>query len=144
MRPVKTFLLAAALAGAAVPVLAQGPPPGGGGFNRAAFMKFREQHKYTFQLMTTTSRGLMECERTPQTRVKPDQAKKNSTKPIRGSVPWIAAARAYLAPDVRSTSDAASIEPRLNSVSVRPATAAPSPAQNSETPRITPTARKRL
>ena len=79
MRPVKTLLLAATLAGAAVPVLAQGGAPpggGGGGFNPAAFMKFREQHKYTFQLSTTTGRGLMECERTPQTRIKPDQAKK--------------------------------------------------------------------
>jgi uncharacterized membrane protein YgcG len=49
-------------------VLAQG-----GGF--AAFAKFRDQHKYTFQLRTMVTSGLMECERSPTTRLKPAQAK---------------------------------------------------------------------
>src|SRR5690349_553276 len=49
---------------------------GGGGPNMAAFQKFRDQHKSTFQLQTMLNRGLMEIERSPATKLKPDQAKK--------------------------------------------------------------------
>src|SRR5690242_1058482 len=53
-----------------------GGPGGGGGGGFAAFQKFREQHKYTFQLTSTLTRGLMECQRSKSTELKPDQAKK--------------------------------------------------------------------
>jgi len=72
MRPVRAFLLATTLTALpAAAALAQGS-----GFNPSAFAKFREQHKYTFQLLTTTSRGFTECERSQSSRIKPDQAKK--------------------------------------------------------------------
>lgn len=51
-------------------------PPAGGGFNPAAFQKFREQHKYTFQLRTMVTAGLTELERVKSTQLTPDQAKK--------------------------------------------------------------------
>jgi hypothetical protein len=48
-----------------------GGPPGGA----SAFAKFRDQHKYTFQLSTMATRGLMEVERSANTKLKPAQAK---------------------------------------------------------------------
>ena len=51
---------------------AQGGPPGGG---NSPFAKFREQHKMTFQLQTSATRGLAECERAKDTSLKPAQAK---------------------------------------------------------------------
>lgn len=72
MRPVRTFLLVTTLATSSVgAALAQES-----GFNPSAFAKFREQHKYTFQLLTTTTRGFTECERSQGSRIKPDQAKR--------------------------------------------------------------------
>jgi len=44
--------------------------------NFEAFRKFREQHKYTFQLRTMVTAGLMEIERSKSTQLKPEQAKK--------------------------------------------------------------------
>ncbi len=75
MRSTRATLLAVCLttlsAGA---TLAQGPGgPGGGGFG--AFQKFRDQHKYTFQLSTTLRSGLTEMERSKSTQLKPAQAK---------------------------------------------------------------------
>lgn len=81
MQPVRSAILALCagtlVAGAAI---AQGPPGGGGpggpgGFDRAAFMKFREQHKYSFQLRTMVRNGLQEVERSKSTQLKPAQAK---------------------------------------------------------------------
>lgn len=69
MRPLHTLIIAAALAAAPiVGALAQGPSP--------AFMKWRDQHKYTFQLRTMLTAGIAECERSKSTAIKPDQAKK--------------------------------------------------------------------
>lgn len=56
-------------------VCASAQPPAGG-FNPAAFQKFREQHKYTFQLRTTVTAGFTELERMKSTQLTPDQAKK--------------------------------------------------------------------
>jgi hypothetical protein len=60
------------------PAAAQAPGggPGGGppGANMAAFQKFREQHKYTFQL-TRMLRGLSELDKDAGTALTPPQAK---------------------------------------------------------------------
>jgi len=66
-------LAALCLVSAAPRVFAQPPA---GGFNPAAFQKFREQHKYTFQLRTTVTAGFTELERVKSTQLTPDQAKK--------------------------------------------------------------------
>jgi hypothetical protein len=64
----------------ALPAGAQGPgggpggPGGPGGGGGAAFQKFREQHKYTFQL-TRMLRGLQELEKEPKNALTPTQAK---------------------------------------------------------------------
>jgi hypothetical protein len=42
----------------------------------SAFAKFREQHKYTFQLRTMVTGGVVECERSPATKLKKEQAQK--------------------------------------------------------------------
>lgn len=75
MRFVRTSVFAVCLTSlAAAAALAQGPGGlGGGGF--AAFQKFRDQHKYTFQLSTTLRSGLTEMERSKSTQLKPAQAK---------------------------------------------------------------------
>jgi hypothetical protein len=73
MRTTRKLLVAALVAAAAPAVLAQ---QGGGGFNFSAFQNFRNQHKYTFQLRTMVTRGLMELERTKSTQLEPAQAKK--------------------------------------------------------------------
>ena len=75
------------------------------------------------------------------------QTKRNSTNPMSGSVPCTSAARRYFEPVEISTSAAATIDPSVNSTSVRPATSATvpgPPAQNSASPMIAPTARNRL
>jgi hypothetical protein len=58
------------------PAQAPGGAPGGGppGGNMAAFQKFREQHKYTFQL-TRMLRGLNDLEKDSSTALQPAQAK---------------------------------------------------------------------
>jgi hypothetical protein len=60
------------------PAVAQGPPGGpggpGGGFNRAAMEKFREDHKYTFQL-TRMLRGFEELNKDASTALTATQAK---------------------------------------------------------------------
>jgi len=71
-RVILSALLAALPAGV---VLAQGPGGGGGGGGFAAFQKWRDQHKYTFQLRTMLTGGLAECERSKNTELKPAQAK---------------------------------------------------------------------
>jgi hypothetical protein len=74
MRPQSKLLLAVPLAGAiATAALAQQGAGGGGGFSQ--FAKFRDQHKYTFQLQTMVTGGLMEMERSPSTKLKAAQAK---------------------------------------------------------------------
>lgn len=87
MRRFQALLVAGITVFAASAVLAQGPPGGGGagGFNMGAFQKWRDQHKYTFQLRTMVTRGLMECNRSKSTELKPDQAKKvlDALKPLR-------------------------------------------------------------
>jgi hypothetical protein len=76
MRPAHKLLLIGALAVLpSASALAQPPPGGGGGFNPAAFQKWRDQHKYTFQLRTMVTGGIMECERSKSTQLKPAQAK---------------------------------------------------------------------
>jgi hypothetical protein len=78
MRPLARTLLVLSVTGlSASAVLAQGPPGGGGpgGFNFAAMQKWRDQHKYTFQLQTTVTRGIQEMERSKGTELKPAQAK---------------------------------------------------------------------
>ena len=68
----KSLAVAGLLGLAASAALAQGP----GGFNPSAFTKWREQHKHTFQLVTTTTRGFTEMERSKNTQFKPVQAKR--------------------------------------------------------------------
>jgi hypothetical protein len=77
MRPAQKLLLIGVLAVLpSAAALAQQPPGGGGGaFNPAAFQKWRDQHKYTFQLRTMVTGGIMECERSKSTQIKPAQAK---------------------------------------------------------------------
>ncbi len=66
----------------AVAAVAQ-PPPGAGGFQMTpemqkqmeAWRKWREAHKYTFQL-TSTLRALIEIDKDPKTKLTPAQAKK--------------------------------------------------------------------
>lgn len=66
----------------AVAAIAQ-PPPGAGGFQMTpemqrqmeAWRKWREAHKYTFQL-TSTLRALEEIDKDPKTKLTPAQAKK--------------------------------------------------------------------
>ncbi|GIV14909.1 MAG: hypothetical protein KatS3mg022_0344 [Armatimonadota bacterium] len=66
----------------AVAAIAQ-PPPGAGGFQitpemqrqMEAWRKWREAHKYTFQL-TSTLRALEEIDKDPRTKLTPAQAKK--------------------------------------------------------------------
>jgi len=70
------------LAAAAVAAVAQ-PPPGAGGFQMTPemqrrmeeFRKWRETHKYTFQL-TSTLRALEQIDKDPKTKLTPAQAKK--------------------------------------------------------------------
>src|SRR5687767_15931313 len=59
-----------------LPAVAQAPPgaPGGGGGGMAQFQKFREQHKYTFQLQRMI-RGLGEIDKDPSTKLTSGQAK---------------------------------------------------------------------
>jgi len=66
----------------AVAAVAQ-PPPGAGGFQMTpemqrqieAWRKWREAHRYTFQL-TNTLRALIEIDKDPKTKLTPAQAKK--------------------------------------------------------------------
>src|SRR4051812_27839118 len=79
MRSDRILLMAFTISGLAASVVsAQGPPGagGGGGFNFGAFQKWRDQHKMTFQLSTTVTRGIENCERSSNAKLKPDQAKK--------------------------------------------------------------------
>lgn len=74
MRPVVKLMLVSSFAVLpAASAIAQPPP--GGGFNFSAFQKWRDQHKYTFQLRTMVTGGIAECERSKSTQVKPPQAK---------------------------------------------------------------------
>lgn len=65
------FAAVTAAGALAIAAHAQGPGGGGGG----AFQKFREQHKYQFQVSRTLARGLTEMERSKTTSLKPEQAK---------------------------------------------------------------------
>lgn len=68
MRPLSPLFVAAAVLVPASLALAQGGP-------NPAFMKWREQHKNTFQLRTMLGTGIVECERAQSTEIKPAQAK---------------------------------------------------------------------
>jgi len=77
MRPLTRMLAVGLIAALPVSIaVAQGS---------SAFTKFRDQHKYTFQLRTMVTSGMMECERSPATKIKPAQAKQFLTvlKPLR-------------------------------------------------------------
>lgn len=70
-------LLAAVLvciAAACAPASAQRQPTDNAG--PEAVQRFHEQHRYTFQLLTMATEGLVECERWKSTAIRADQAKK--------------------------------------------------------------------
>lgn len=84
MRKLWAVWLGVGLMWLAIAAVAQPPPgAGGGSFQMTpemqrqieAWRKWREAHRYTFQL-TSTLRALSEIDRDPKTRLKPEQAKK--------------------------------------------------------------------
>lgn len=74
MKTRQLLAVAATLTIACAPAWSQGQQPSVA--SMAAMQKFRDQHKYTFQLQTMATMGIMDCERSKTTAIKADQAKK--------------------------------------------------------------------
>ncbi len=62
------------IAAVCAPASAQRQPPDKA--DPDAVQRFHEQHRYTFQLLTMATEGLVECERWKSTAIRADQAKK--------------------------------------------------------------------